>query len=153
MRREFPQCPIVGVGAVVIHHGRVLLVRRGQEPLKGEWSLPGGALELGEDLTAGVRREVKEETGLDVEPVEQIATVDRVTWDGRDEGASRVRYHYVIVDYLCRLKEGELAPASDVSDARWVARDDLASYKLTETATAVIQRGFESFKKHSEPST
>jgi len=142
MKREFPEHPIVGVGAVVIHGQRVLLVQRGREPLKGEWSLPGGVLELGEELAEGVRREVKEETGLDVETVKQIAAFDRVVWDGTG-GRTRVRYHYVIVDYVCRLKQGELHPASDVVDARWVSREELANYKLTEAAAEVILSAFE----------
>src|SRR5690242_9267596 len=130
MRREFPRHPLIGVGGVVIHRKRVLLVQRGKEPSRGEWSIPGGMLELGEELREGVRREIREETGLDVEPIEHVATVDRVVKDGTK--ASRVRYHYVVVDYLCRLKGGKLAPASDVVDARWVAVPDLAEFKLTK---------------------
>ena len=109
MKREYPDRPIVGVGGVVVHRQRALLIRRGCEPLKGEWSIPGGMLELGEELAEGVRRELKEETGLEVEPLEIVATFDRITRDGK-----RVKYHYVIVDYVCRLKRGRLKPASDV---------------------------------------
>ena len=138
MLREYPKHPLVGVGGVVIHRDRVLLIRRGSEPLKGEWSIPGGMLELGEELTAGVRRELKEETGLDVEPLECILVFDRIMRDGE-----RVKYHYVIVDYLCRRKRGRLRPASDVVDARWVRREDLPQYHLTDMATAVILRAFE----------
>ncbi len=142
MKREYPDRPIVGVGGVVIKGDRVLLVRRGGEPLKGEWSIPGGTLELGEELAAAARRELKEETGLEVEPLEVLGVFDRIIRDGR-----KIRYHYVIVDYACRLKGGKLAPASDVLDARWVRRKDLARYRLTRIATSVIRRGFRLFNK------
>jgi ADP-ribose pyrophosphatase YjhB (NUDIX family) len=132
---------LVGVGGVVIHRGRALLIRRGSEPLKGEWSIPGGMLELGEELTAGVHRELKEETGLDVEPLECILVFDRIMHEGK-----RVKYHYVIVDYLCRRKRGRLRPASDVIDARWVRREDLPQYHLTDMATALILQAFEMMK-------
>jgi ADP-ribose pyrophosphatase YjhB (NUDIX family) len=138
MKRKYPKHPLVGVGGVVIDRGRVLLIRRGSEPLKGEWSIPGGLLELGEELAAGVQRELKEETGLDVEPLESIVVFDRIMRKGK-----RVKYHYVIVDYLCRRKRGRLRPASDVVDARWVRREDLPQYHLTDMATAVILRAFE----------
>ena len=142
MSREYPKQPLVGVGGVVIHRGRALLIRRGHEPLKGEWSIPGGMLELGEELTAGVKRELKEETGLDVEPQECILVFDRIMPEGE-----RVRYHYVIVDYLCRYKGGRLRPASDVTDARWVRRQDLPQYGLTELATKVILKAFDMKKR------
>jgi len=122
---------------VVIDRDRVLLIRRAAEPLKGEWSLPGGLLELGEDLTAGVRREVREETGLEVAPIAEIKTFDRIEREG-----PRVKYHYVVVDYLCRRIRGRLRPDSDVLDARWVRRQDLARYHLTDMATSVIQQAF-----------
>jgi ADP-ribose pyrophosphatase YjhB (NUDIX family) len=115
IEREFPQAPLVGVGAVVVDEGRVLLVRRGSEPLKGHWTLPGGMLEVGETLAAGVAREVREETGLDVEPVELVEVLDRIHREG-----DRVRFHYVIADYLCRVTGGKLRAASDVGAARWV---------------------------------
>jgi ADP-ribose pyrophosphatase YjhB (NUDIX family) len=142
MSREYPKQPLVGVGGVVIHRGRALLIRRGHEPLKGEWSIPGGMLELGEELTAGVRRELKEETGLDVEPQECILVFDRILHEGE-----RVKYHYVIVDYLCRWRGGRLRPASDVTDARWVRQQDLPRYGLTELATKVILKAFDMKKR------
>jgi 8-oxo-dGTP diphosphatase len=138
MKREYPDRPIVGVGGVVVHKNRVLLVRRGTAPLKGRWSIPGGMLELGEDLAAGVRRELREETGLDVQPLAMVAAVDRIERQG-----PRVKYHYVIVDYACRLKKGQLRPASDVLDARWVRREELSKYRLTRLAKSVILRAFE----------
>ena len=149
MRREFPEHPLVGVGGVVVHEGRVLLIRRGREPLKGEWSIPGGMLELGEELKDGVRRELLEETGLEVEPLEHLITFERIAREAhpRDpDGEPRVRYHFVIIDYACRWLGGTLAPASDVVDARWVAREDLPRYHLTEMAAAVINRAFEYFR-------
>jgi len=138
MPREYPERPLVGVGGVVIHRHRVLLIRRGHEPLKGEWSIPGGLVELGEGLADAVRRELKEETGLEVEPLDCLLVFDRILREGR-----RVKYHYVIVDYLCRRKRGRLHPASDVVDARWVRREELPKYHLTDLATALILRAFE----------
>jgi ADP-ribose pyrophosphatase YjhB (NUDIX family) len=142
MKREYPEHPIVGVGGVVIDRHRALLIRRGSEPLKGEWSIPGGMLELGEELAEGVRRELKEETSLDVEPLEIVAAFDRITREGK-----RVKYHFVIVDYVCRRKRGRLKPASDVVDARWVHREDLPKYHLTEMATKVILESFEMMRR------
>ena len=142
MKREYPDRPIVGVGGVVVNRNRVLLIRRGSEPLKGEWSIPGGLVELGEELSDGARREVKEETGLDVEPLEVLMVFDRIIRDGE-----RVRYHYVIVDYVCRRRGGRLKPDSDVIDARWVRREDLPQYHLTEKATAVVLAAFAFFNK------
>lgn len=119
--REYPERPIVGVGAVIFDEDRVLLVQRGHAPMQGEWSLPGGALEVGETLEEGVRREVLEETGLIVEPVAMIEVFDRIA---RDD-AGRVQFHYVLVDYLCRITGGSAACASDAMDLRWAARHDL----------------------------
>lgn len=127
---------------MVIHRNRVLLIRRGAEPLKGQWSLPGGMLELGEELEEAACRELKEETGLDVKPLAMLAVFDRIM---RDEDGERVRYHYVIIDYVCRLKGGRLSPSSDVLDARWVRREDLPRYQLTEKATSVIRQAFQFF--------
>jgi ADP-ribose pyrophosphatase YjhB (NUDIX family) len=142
MKREYPDRPIVGVGGVVVHRHRALLIRRGCEPHKGQWSIPGGMLELGEELADGVRRELKEETGLEAEPLQIVAAFDRITREGK-----RVKYHYVIVDYVCRLKRGRLKPASDVVDARWVRREALPKYHLTEMATKVILKAFEFFER------
>ncbi len=141
MHREFPLVPLVGVGAVVVHEGRVLLVRRGHEPLKGQWSLPGGLLELGEPLTGGVVREVKEETGLMVEPIELVELLDRIHWEGE-----RVRYHYVIADYLCRVVGGELKAASDADEVRWVERAEWNSHSalaLDPVTVRVIESGWQ----------
>ena len=127
MQRQFPTAPIAGVGAVVLDAElRVLLVRRGQEPLLGEWSLPGGALELGERLEDGVRREVREETGLDVEPEEIVAVFDHISH--ADDDAARVRFHYVLVDYRCRVLRGTLTSATDVTEARWATWNELTGH-------------------------
>ncbi len=142
MRREYPEAPIVGVGAVVIDGTRVLLVRRGQEPLKGEWSLPGGALELGETLQQGVVREVLEETGLEVVPGSIVEVFDRIT---QDEATGRVRYHYVLVDFVCRVAGGTLLGASDAEEARWVERDELEApgeYRVAPFTVQVIEKAF-----------
>jgi ADP-ribose pyrophosphatase YjhB (NUDIX family) len=144
MRRTYPKNPLVGVGGVVIDRDRTLLIRRGHEPLKGEWSIPGGMVELGEELTAAVQRELKEETGLEVEPLECILVFDRILREGE-----RVKYHYVIADYFCRRKRGRLLPASDVVDARWVRRVDLPEYHLTELVLSVIEQAFELAKKRN----
>ncbi|HUA91264.1 MAG TPA: NUDIX hydrolase [Terracidiphilus sp.] len=141
MQREYPSAPIVGIGAVVVERGRVLLVRRGREPLKGHWTLPGGVLEVGESLTAGVAREVMEETGLHVEAIELVELVDRIH---REEG--RVRYHYVIADYLCRVTGGVLQAASDADAVRWVERAEWNSHSalaLDPLTVMVIEKGWQ----------
>jgi len=141
MRREFPESPLVGVGAVVVQQGRVLLVRRASEPLKGQWSLPGGMLELGESLADGVIREVKEETGLVVEVLELIEVLDRIHREG-----GRVRYHYVIADYLCRVVGGALQAATDADAARWVERAEWNSHsalRLDPVTARVIEKGWQ----------
>lgn len=119
--REYPERPWVGVGALIFREGRVLLVRRGHAPSLGEWSIPGGALEVGETLADGVKREVREETGLAVEPLAVVEVVDRIA---RDE-AGRVQFHYVLVDYLCRVTGGSEAWADDAVGLRWAAMDEL----------------------------
>ena len=141
MQREFPQVPLVGVGAVVVDQGRVLLVRRGTEPLKGHWTLPGGLDELGEPLLAAVVREVREETGLAVEPLGLIELLDRIHREGE-----RVRFHYVIADYLCRVAGGELRAASDADEVRWVERAEWNSHsalKIDPVTARVIEAGWQ----------
>lgn len=141
MRREYPDAPIIGVGAVVIDGSKVLLVRRGQEPLKGEWSLPGGALELGETLRRGVVREVLEETGLTVVPAGIVEVLDRIT---QDDSSGRIRYHYVLVDFLCLVAGGTVRGGSDAEEARWVERVELQeqSYRLAPLTVQVIEKAF-----------
>lgn len=142
MRREYPDAPIAGVGAVILRSGvagepAVLLIRRGQEPLKGEWSLPGGAVELGETLEEAIRREVLEETGLAVETIGIVQAFDRISRDG--EG--RVRYHYVLIDFLCRVTGGALACASDALEARWAGPGELDG--LTPLTIEVIRKALQ----------
>jgi ADP-ribose pyrophosphatase YjhB (NUDIX family) len=137
--RKYPDRPFVGVGAVIVDAGNVLIVKRRFEPLAGQWSLPGGAVELGETLEASIAREMFEETGLEIEVGPVIEVFDRITRD--DEGA--VRYHFVLVDYLCWRIGGTLTPASDVSDAIFVHPLELARFSLTEKALAVIARALE----------
>jgi 8-oxo-dGTP diphosphatase len=137
--REYPERPLVGVGGVVIADGRALLIKRGGPPLQGEWSIPGGMLELGETLEHGVRRELAEETGLEVRVLGLIEVFERVFAD--DDG--RTKYHFVILDYLCEAVSGQARAASDVTDVAWAREDELAGYSLTPTATRVIKRAFE----------
>ena len=128
---------MVGVGAVVVRDGRALIVKRAHEPRKGEWSLPGGLLDLGESLLDAARREVKEETGLDVEVGPIIETFDRVHRD--DDG--RIRYHFVIVDFVCWSDDGEAVAGSDAEAVAWVTADELDAYGVNAHATAVIRHG------------
>ena len=130
------------MGAVILKDESVLLIKRGQSPLKGFWSLPGGVLEAGELLEEAVRREVLEETGLEVEPVAVVEVFQRIMRDR----SGRPEYHYVIVDYLCEVTGGNLQAASDVDDAEWVRRDDFPNYRMTEGAAGVIEKGF---RKHA----
>jgi ADP-ribose pyrophosphatase YjhB (NUDIX family) len=123
LQREYPISPLVGVGAVIVQEGRVLLVQRGREPMKGRWTIPGGLIEIGESLLEAVVRETREETGLEVEPIELVELLDRIH---REEGC--VRYHYVIADYLCRVTGGTLAAADDAAAVRWVERAEWNSH-------------------------
>jgi len=132
--RDFPSQPVVGVGAVILDGDRVLLVKRGHAPLKGEWSLPGGTVELGETLHAAVVREVREETGLDVTVGPLLEVFDRIDRAPDD----RILYHFVIVDFACRHSGGALGHSSDAEDARWVSLDELPDYRITQKATTVI---------------
>lgn len=137
--RTYPDRPIVAVGAVILDGGRVLLVRRGQEPLKGQWSLPGGAVEIGESLDAALAREVREETSLDVVVGALVEVLDSV----RRDADGRVEYHYVIVDYACRVRAGTpiaAARGTDAADVRWVPIGELEDYGVTSTAIAVIRK-------------
>ena len=139
--REYPERPVVGVGGVVIEHGRALLIRRGGEPLKGQWSIPGGTLETGETLEEGTRREMEEETGLRVRVVELIEVFERIFREPADP-ASRPRYHFIILDYLCERLSGEARAGSDVTDIAWVEESALAAYDLTPTATRILKKAF-----------
>ena len=129
-----PAAPVVGVGGVLVHEGRVLLIRRGKQPLYGRWVVPGGTVELGEPLEDALVREMREETGLEVEPLELITVFDRIQRDG-----GQVLYHYVIVDYLCRWLSGEARAASDALEVAWAAPDELDRYDLPPKALEVVQ--------------
>jgi len=136
MKREYPDRPIVGVGAVIVDRGRSVLVRRATEPLRGEWSIPGGVLEIGETLRAGAEREALEETGLVVKAGEVLGVFDRVV-PGED---GRTRFHYVLIDFLCERLSGELRAGGDAADARWVTLDDLQTIDIAEPAAGLIRR-------------
>jgi 8-oxo-dGTP diphosphatase len=138
MKREYPDAPLIGVGAIIIDSGRVLLVKRGHPPLLGDWSIPGGVLEVGETVREGAIREAREETGLIVVPQELLGVFDRVLRD--PDG--RVRYHYVLIDFLCRRVEGELLAAGDADDARWFTPDEVNKLPLAEDTREVIQLGW-----------
>jgi ADP-ribose pyrophosphatase YjhB (NUDIX family) len=136
--REYPDRPIVGVGAVIVDQARVLLVKRGSPPLLGEWSLPGGVVELGETLRAAAEREASEETGLIVKAGEVLEVLDRII-PGKD-GAPQ--YHYVLIDFLCMVKGGEMRAGGDAADARWVRENELGKFKLEQLAVEVIRKAF-----------
>jgi 8-oxo-dGTP diphosphatase len=135
-RREYPECPRVGVGAVVLHGSRVLLVRRGGQPSYGKWTLPGGLVELGETTAEAIRRELVEECGIDVTVVGLAGVVDRVVRDAD----GRVRYHYVLVDYLVRTATDAVTVGSDAADAQWVEVDRVGELDVTEGLMDMIGR-------------
>ncbi len=143
MKRDYPEQPIVGVGAVIVRDNRALLVRRATEPLKGEWSVPGGMLELGEKLRDGAVREALEETGLQVEAGAVLDVFDSIFTDA--EGLTQ--YHYVLIDFLCRPIAGEALPASDVSEVMWVTEADLATMNLRDSTAQVVRKGLAATRK------
>lgn len=136
--RRYPDRPYLGIGALIFQDKQLLIVERGKEPLKGYWSLPGGILETGETLQDGIKREVLEETGLEVEPLSVFEIFERIMPDA--EG--RTEYHYVLIDYICKPVGGRLRAASDVSNAAWVSQPDFPGYRLTEGTLAVMERAF-----------
>jgi 8-oxo-dGTP diphosphatase len=138
MQREYPQQPLVGVGAIVVESGRVLLIKRGKAPLLGEWSIPGGMLELGETLRQGAEREAMEETGLVVRAAELLGIFDRIVPDE----TKRTLYHYVLIDFLCERISGDVIAGGDASDARWFRENEVEGLSLPEETRKVIQLGF-----------
>ncbi len=149
--REYPDRPVVGVGGVIIDEGRALLIRRGSEPLRGEWSIPGGTLELGETLAEGVARELLEETGLVVRVLGQIEVFERIYTEksgGAGKKKKRPRFHYVIVDYFCERVSGEPRAGSDVTDVAYAREDELDKFHLTETALRILRKAFVMERAH-----
>jgi 8-oxo-dGTP diphosphatase len=142
MKREYPDSPLVGVGAIIIEGGRVLLVKRGHPPLAGEWSIPGGVLEVGETLREAAIREAREETCLTVEPADLLGVYDRVL---RDDGG-RTLYHYVLIDFLCRRVGGEARAADDADEVRWFTLEETGTLALPEDTAEVIRLGFDKAK-------
>jgi 8-oxo-dGTP diphosphatase len=138
MKREYPEAPLVGVGAIIIEEARVVLVKRAHPPLQAQWSIPGGVLEIGELVREAAIREAREETGLTVEPGELLGVYDRVLRDP----SGRVQYHYVLVDFLCRRVVGDLAAADDAAEVRWFTREELPALHLAEDTLDVIRKGF-----------
>jgi 8-oxo-dGTP diphosphatase len=137
--RSYPKRPVLGVGGLILDGQSIVLVQRGKEPLMGYWTIPGGAVETGESLDLALRREIVEETGLIVEPGPLVTIFERITPDD----AGQAKYHYVLADYLCFVKGGELRAGSDVTDARWVRRSDLPQVQLTSGTLAVIEKAFD----------
>lgn len=138
MNREFPEHPLIGVGSIIIEGDRVVLVKRAHPPIQGQWSIPGGVLEVGEMLREAAIREAREETGLVVEPGELLGVFDRILRDPDH----RVQYHYVLIDFLCRKVGGELVAASDAAEVRFFMREELPTLHLAEDTFDVIQKGF-----------
>jgi ADP-ribose pyrophosphatase YjhB (NUDIX family) len=138
-RRRYPRHPLPGVGALIFRRGSVLLVERGREPLKGYWSLPGGLVETGEKLEDAIRREVQEETGLRVQPLRMFEIFERIIRDAD----GRIEFHYVLLDYVCKVVGGEARAGDDVSRVEWATRAKLRNYRLTEGTLAVIERAFD----------
>ena len=136
--RRYPRHPLLGVGALIFDADRVLMAERGGEPLKGWWSIPGGLVETGESLDAAIRREVREETSLEIQPLGVIEIFERIMRDA--EG--KAEYHYVLIDYICRIQAGSPRAGDDVSRLEWVARADLSRLKITEGTLGVIEKGF-----------
>jgi len=136
--REYPQRPIIAVGGVVIHGGRVLLIRRGQPPLEGRWSIPGGILEIGETIASAIERELKEETSVSVRVMGLLEIYEKVLRDSDN----RAQYHFVILDYICEFVEGTPDAAGDVTDAEWVSEADLEKLQLTSAALRVVKKAF-----------
>jgi len=141
--RRYPKRPLVGVGALIFERGRILMAQRGKEPLKGWWSLPGGALETGESLDHAVRREVLEETGLVVEPVRVFEIFERIMRDA----SGAVEYHYVLIDYVCRVTSGERRAGDDVCRVEWMRPSELKGLQITEGTLGVIERAFRKRRK------
>jgi 8-oxo-dGTP diphosphatase len=147
MQREFPEVPLVGVGAIIIEGDRVVLVKRAHPPLQAEWSIPGGVLEVGELVREAAVREACEETGLIVEPGELLGVYDRVLRNAE----KCVQYHYVLIDFLCRRVAGDLAAASDAAEVRWFTQEELPEMRLAADTMDVIRKGFVTLRTTQSP--
>lgn len=145
MSRVYPDRPLAGVGGVVIAGEKVLLVQRASEPLQGQWSLPGGLVELGETLEEALCRELKEETSLEVRVLGLVELFERIVRD--DTG--RVKYHFVLADYLCESVAGEASASSDVLAVAWAREDELPNYGVNQKATSVIRKAFAMLREHA----
>ncbi len=147
LKREYPERPMIGVGGVLIDDARALLIRRASPPLQGQWSIPGGMLEVGETLEQGVARELAEETGLEVKVVELIEVFERIfpapaNADGSPGNVARPQYHFVILDYLCEKRGGEICAGSDALEFAWAREEELVKFDLTVAATRVLRKAF-----------
>ena len=145
-QREYSKVPLFGVGALIVHDSRIALVRRANEPSRGQWSIPGGLVKLGEPLLDAVKREAFEETGLLVEPVFLVELLDRVFYDQ----SGLVQYHYILADYWCEVKDGAILAGSDASEAKWASLGDLAELGVADITVQVINKGFEFGRNASE---
>lgn len=145
MKRLYPDQPVAGIGAVIIKDGKIALIKRGNEPSKGKWTIPGGLVELGETLEAAVIRETKEETCLDVENPSLIDVVDNVDFDV--EG--KIRYHYIIIDYLVKVKTGAIKAASDAAELQWVSFSEVENYNLTASFRVFFRQNRKKLEKAS----
>jgi 8-oxo-dGTP diphosphatase len=139
IKREYPEAPLIGVGAIIVENGRVVLIKRGHPPLLGEWSIPGGVLEVGEMLREAAVREAQEETGLRVEPGEILGVYDRILREG-----NRLHYHYVLIDFLCRRVSGEIRRGSDADEVRWFKGSEIEALNLAPETAEVVRKGLDS---------
>jgi mutator protein MutT len=144
--RRYPNRPLIGVGALIFERGRILMAQRGKEPLKGWWSLPGGAVEAGETLEAAIRREVLEETGLVVDPLRVHEIFERIIRDS----AGAPEYHYVLIDYICRVNSGRPAAGDDVAQVAWMRENELSALQITEGTLGVIERAFRKRRQYKK---
>jgi len=144
LKKEYPEHPMVGVGAIIVQNGKILIVRRSSEPGKGKWSVPGGLVELGETVEQAVVREVREECGLDVEVDRLIDVVDSMTFDRN----GRLKYHFIILDFFVKIKGGELRPGDDAKEAMWVPLEEVENYDLTKTFKEFLKRNMEKLRNY-----
>jgi ADP-ribose pyrophosphatase YjhB (NUDIX family) len=142
IKREYPETPLIGVGAIIVENERVVLVKRGHPPLLGEWSIPGGVLEVGDMLREGAVREAQEETGLTVQPGEILGVYDRILREG-----DRLQYHYVLIDFLCRRVSGEIRPGSDADEVGWFRREEIDALNLAPETAEVLRKGLDAASK------